>query len=131
MKRFMMIATVALLIPVTSAFAHHRFGDEFDAKAPITLKGTVTKVEWGNPHVMIYADVKDKDGRTANWAFEAAGPALMEIKGWKQDMFKAGDEISVQGYKAKTEPNHAAARMITLADGKSLSSAPDDGGPKT
>src|SRR4029079_7714702 len=94
MKR-LMIATLAVLIPVTSAFAHHRFGDEFDAKAPITLKGTVTKVEWGNPHVMIYADGKDKEGHTEKWGFEAAGPALMEIKGLKQEMFRAGEEISV------------------------------------
>jgi hypothetical protein len=130
MKRFM-IATLALLIPVTSAFADHRFGDEFDAKAPVTLKGTVTKVEWGNPHVMIYADVKDKDGHTENWGFEAAGPALMEIKGWKQTMFKAGDEISVHAYKAKSEPNRAGARTITLARGKTMSAAPNDGGPKT
>ena len=130
MKR-LTIVTLALLIPMTSAFAHHRFGDEFDAKAPVTLTGTVTKVEWGNPHVMIYADVKDKDGHTENWGFEAAGPALMEIKGWKSDMFKAGDEISVHAYKAKSEPNRAAARTITLANGKSMSSAPNDGGPKT
>jgi len=126
----LMIATLAVMIPITSAFAHHRFGDEFDAKAPITLMGTVTKVEWGNPHVMIYADVKDKDGRTENWGFQAAGPALMETKGWKQDMFKPGEEITVQAYKAKSEPNRASARMITLADGKSASAAPNDGGPK-
>jgi len=129
--KLLMVTTLALLIPITSAFAHHRFGDEFDAKAPITLKGTVTKVEWGNPHVMIYADVKDKDGRTENWALEAAGPALMEIKGWKQDMFKAGEEITVHAYKAKVEPNRAGARTITLANGKSDSVAPNDGGPKT
>ena len=129
--RLLMVATLALLIPVTSAFAHHRFGDEFDANAPVTLKGTVTKVEWGNPHVMIYADVKDNEGHTQNWGFEAAGPALMEIKGWKQDMFKAGDEITVHAYKSKQDTNRAGARMITLANGKSASVAPNDGGPKT
>jgi len=127
----LMIATLALLIPVTSAFAHHRFGDEFDAKAPITLKGTVTKVEWGNPHVMIYADVKDKNGKSENWGLEAAGPALMELRGLKQDMFKSGDEISVHAYKAKSEDHRAGARTITLASGKSVSVAPNDGGPKS
>jgi hypothetical protein len=127
----LMIAALAMLIPMTSAFAHHRFGDEFDVKAPITLKGTVTKVEWGNPHVMIYADVKDKEGHTENWALEAAGPALMEIKGWKMDMFRAGDEISVHAYKAKSDDHRAGARTITLASGKSMSVAPNDGGPKS
>jgi hypothetical protein len=127
----LMIAALAMLIPMTSAFAHHRFGDEFNAKAPITLKGTVTKVEWGNPHVMIYADVKDKDGRMENWGFEAAGPTLMETKGWKQSMLKAGDEISVHAYKAKSEHNRAGARTITLASGKTMNVAPNDGGPKS
>ena len=129
MKR-LTIAAFALLIPMTSAFAHHRFGDEFDAKAPITLKGTVTKVEWGNPHVMIYADVKDKDGKTENWGLEAAGPLLMELRGLKQDSLKAGDEISVHAYKAKSADHRAGARTITLASGKSVSVAPNDGGPK-
>lgn len=127
----LMVVTLALLMPVTSAFAHHRFGDEFDAKAPITLKGTVTSVEWGNPHVMIYADVKDKDGHTEKWGFEAAGPALMEIKGLKQDMLKAGEEISVHAYKAKSEDHRAGARTITLASGKTVNVAPNDGGPKS
>ena len=130
MKR-LMIAILAVLIPVTSALAHHRFGDEFDVKAPMTVKGTVTKVEWGNPHVMIYADVKDKDGKTENWGFEAAGPLLMELRGLKAEMFRAGDEISVHAYKAKSEDHRAGARTITLASGKSVEVAPNDGGPKS
>jgi hypothetical protein len=122
--------TLALLIPATTAFAHHRFVDEFNAKAPVTLKGTVTKIDWSAPHVTISADVKDKDGKMENWTFEAAGPQDLEAKGWKKDTLKPGDTFTAHAYKAKTEANLAAARSITLADGKKLNSAPNDGGPK-
>ena len=124
------ILALVLLIPASSAFAHHRFVDEFDAKAPVTLKGTVTKIDWSAPHVMIFADVKDKDGKMENWGLEAAGPAQLIAKGWKKDTLKPGDTITVHAYRAKAEINTAGARTITLANGKKMSSAPNDGGPK-
>jgi hypothetical protein len=122
--------TSAFLILTGSAFAHHRFVDEFDAKAPLTLKGIVSKVDWSAPHVMIHADVMDKDGKMKSWSFEAAGPTQLEGKGWHKDTLKPGDTFTVHAYRAKSEPNVAGARTITLADGKKLSAAPNDGGPK-
>jgi len=129
MKKIAILA-LALLVPAGTAFAHHRFVDEFNAKAPVTLTGKVTKIDWSAPHVMIFADVKDKDGKMENWGFEAAGPQQLEAKGWKKDTLKPGDSFTVHAYKAKNEPNRAGARTITLADGKKLNSAPNDGGPK-
>ena len=129
MKKIAILSS-AFLVLTGSAFAHHRFVDEFDAKAPVMLEGTVSKVDWSAPHVMIYADVKDIGGKVTNWSFEAAGPTQLEGKGWHKDTLKPGDKFTVQAYRAKTEQNRAGARIITLPDGKKLSAAPNDGGPK-
>jgi Family of unknown function (DUF6152) len=96
------------------------------------LTGTIMKVDWTDPHVVIQIGVRDAGGQTRTWNFEGASPSMMQKKGWQKDMLKEGQQITVQGYRAKSEPFVAAARMITLADGKSMSSADDDdGGPKT
>lgn len=130
MKLYQPAALVVALAMIGPAFAHHAFNAEFDASAPVSLSGTVTKVDWAEPHVVIHLAVADAGGQTRNWNFEAAGPSAMQKKGWQKDMIKEGQKITVKGYRAKSEPFVAAARMITLSEGKSMSSADDqDGGP--
>jgi hypothetical protein len=125
-------SALGLLIVTAPALAHHPFASEFDANAPVTLTGKVTKVEWSDPHVVLHVAVNDPGGQTRNWSLEAASPAALEKKGWTQTLLKEGDQITVRGYRAKSEPFTAAARSIELPGGKNLPSGDDnDGGPKT
>jgi hypothetical protein len=125
------LAAVALLMVGGPALAHHPFASEFDANAPVTLTGTVEGVNWNNPHVNFRVAVKDNSGETRNWTFQAASPATLQKKGWTKTTLKEGEKITMQGYRAKSEPFVAAARMISLPNGKKLSSASNDGGPQT
>jgi Family of unknown function (DUF6152) len=132
MRTFAIVAAIAALSIAGPAWAHHPFEAEFDANAPVRLSGTITKVDWADPHVVVQIVVADPGGQTRSWNCEGASPSMMQKKGWQKDMLKEGQQITVQGYRAKSEPFVAAARMITLADGKSMSSADDDdGGPKS
>jgi hypothetical protein len=99
-------------------------------RSPISFKGVVTKLDWMNPHVYFYVDVKADDGKTINWACEAGNPNALARHGWKKDSLKAGDEITVTGFRAKDGTFTANARSIILADGKKVFAASsDDGGP--
>jgi hypothetical protein len=128
MKRAIFAAAGALLLTAAPAFAHHPFSAEFDANAPVHINGKVSRIDWGNPHVMI--QVVATNGNQ-NWTLEAASPTELAKKGWSRDTVKIGDQIAVDAYKAKSEPNTASARTIELPGGKKLSAADDeDGGPK-
>src|ERR1051325_5076203 len=119
--KLLLLATMAgLLIPVTSAFAHHAFAAEYDEKKPITLTGTVTKVEWMNPHVFFYIDVKDADGKVTNWRGEGGNLSTLMRRGWRKDSLKVGETITVEGSLAKNGQPLVNARSVTLADGKRL-----------
>jgi hypothetical protein len=130
MKPAMLVA-FGLLVAAGPAFAHHPFASEFDAQAPVTLTGMVTGVDWNDPHVMIHVAVKDPGGQTRDWNMEAGSPNEMTQKGWSESMLNRGTQITVQGYRAKTEPFVMAARTIELPGGKRLSSSSNDGGPQT
>jgi hypothetical protein len=124
-------AALGLLALTVPAFAHHPFASEFDASAPVNLTGKVTKVDWNEPHVVFHVAVTDPSGQTRDWSLEAASPAMLEKKGWTKTMLKEGDQITVRGYRAKSEPFTGAARSIELPDGKKMPSGDDnDGGPK-
>ena len=126
---FLLIAT-AVFFAAISAKAHHGFSSEFDGSKPIELKGVVTKVDWANPHVYFYIDVKDSSGKVANWGCETAGPGSLHRQGWMHDSLKVGDQVTVDGYPAKDGSKLADARDVTLADGRKLLGAtPGDGGP--
>jgi|SRR5579863_8442632 len=110
--------------------AHHSFAAEYDQKQPITFKGVVTKLDWMNPHVYFYVDVKDKDGKVEHWACEAGNPNALARRGWKKNSLKAEDQITVEGFRAKDGSFTMNARSITLADGtKVFAASSDDGGP--
>jgi hypothetical protein len=102
------------------ALAHHSFAAEYDNKKPVDLTGTVTKVEWMNPHARFYLDVKDDKGTVTNWEFELGSPNGLMRQGWTRNSMKIGDSISVQGSLAKDGSNLANARTVKLSDGKRL-----------
>jgi hypothetical protein len=102
------------------ALAHHSFAAEYDNKKPVDLTGTVTKVEWMNPHARFYLDVKDDKGTVTNWEFELGSPNGLMRQGWTRNSMKIGDSVSVQGSLAKDGSNLANARTVKLSDGKKL-----------
>jgi len=105
---------VACLAASGRALAHHSFSAEFDEKKPITLTGTVTKVEWTNPHIWFFMDVKNANGSVANWGFEMGGPAQLLRLGWKHDSMKVGDVVTVDARRARDDSNHANAQAVTM-----------------
>ena len=115
MRVYSGILLVALCCAVAMpALAHHAFSAEFDAAKPIKLTGTVTKVEWENPHAWFYVDVKDTAGRVDNWGFELGSPNLLVRAGWGRNTLKVGDVITVEASRAKSGANIANAKVVTL-----------------
>src|SRR5215472_17062003 len=108
---------VAAALPV---LAHHSFAAEYDAAKPVTLTGTVTKVEWMNPHARFYIDVKDAAGKVTNWEFELGSPNGLMRRGWTRNSLKSGDVVTVDGSLAKDGSSLANARTIKLADGRKV-----------
>jgi hypothetical protein len=96
------------------AFAHHSFSAEYDIHKPIAMTGTITSVEWQNPHTWFYLDVKDDGGNVTNWGMELASPNLLIRNGWTRSTLKAGDVVTVDGYGAKNGKNIGNARTIVI-----------------
>ena len=103
-----------------SVVAHHAFAAEFDAKKPVEFTGTVTKMEWFNPHVWLYLDVKKPDGTVEAWAFEAGTPNVLFRRGFTKESLKPGTEVKIDGYRAKDGTRRANGREMTFADGRTL-----------
>jgi hypothetical protein len=119
-----------LLLAAMPVLAHHSFAAEYDSTKPISLTGSVTKVEWMNPHARFYVDVKDEGGKVSNWEFELGSPNGLMRQGWTRSSMKIGDVVSVDGYVAKDGSKLGNARTIKTADGKKLfAGSTTDGGP--
>jgi uncharacterized protein DUF6152 len=112
---------IALSLLLSSTLdAHHSFSAQYDASKPVEMRGTVTKVEWTNPHARVYIDVRDDKGQTANWNFEMASPNILVRNGWKQNTVKIGDQITVSGYLARRGDHMAIAGAVADANGKPI-----------
>jgi hypothetical protein len=127
------VATAAILAANVPLIAHHAFSAEFDAKAPVTLKGPITKVEWINPHAWLHMDNQLANGKTEAWMVEGGTPNTLQRNGITRDSVKVGTIILVSGYRAKDGRMRANGRDITLPDGRTLfmgssgTGAPRDG----
>jgi hypothetical protein len=121
-----LIVVVAAFLTATSVVAHHSFASEYDSKKPVTLEGTVTKVEWMNPHVYFYINVKDANGKITNWALEMGQPAGLQRQGWTRNTLQIGDLVKVEGSLARNGTPLANARNV-FKGGKKMGAASSEG----
>lgn len=132
MKTKLVVCMAGLLVAAAVPLvAHHSFAAEYDSNAKLTLKGTVTKVDWMNPHIWIYVDAKDDTGKMVHWQCEGGPPNTLTRNGWTKDALKNGDEITIEGFRAKDGTNTCNSRSVTLPDGRRVfAGSADDNGPK-
>ena len=121
-KLTVVVMSVGLFFAGTpvSLRAHHAFAAEFDAKKPVHFEGTVTKMEWVNPHVWLHIDVKKPDGSVENWAFEAGTPNVLFRRGFTKESLLPGTKVVVDGYQAKDGLKRASGRDLTFSDGRKM-----------
>ena len=120
MKTIPATVVLALLLAPLSLVAHHAFAAEFDRAKPVKVQGAVVKVEWTNPHIWVYVDSKDEKGSVAHWQCEGGSPNTLTRQGWSKDSLKQGDQVTIDGYRAKDGSNTCNSSSVTLADGKRL-----------
>jgi hypothetical protein len=114
------LIVLLLLVSVGSLRAHHSFAAQYDRNKPVTLKGTVTKVEWANPHIYFYVDVRTPDGKVENWALEGGAPNALYRNGWRKDSLQVGHVVTVDAWLAKDGSKLANMRAVVLDDGRQV-----------
>ena len=127
--RLMALAfALGALVPLPAA-AHHSFAAQFDGSKPITLQGLVTKVEWRNPHIWVYLDVKNPDGSVTAWQCEGGAPNALTRQGWTRNTLKLGEAVTIDGYLAKDGTKTCNARTWKFGGRTVFAGSADDGGP--
>ena len=114
MRTILAVTLAASMLAAAPGYAHHSFAAEFDADKPVKLVGTVTKIEWTNPHAWFYIDVMDDSGKIANWGWELGSPTSLVRLGWSRNALKVGEVVTVEGSRSRDGSNTANARSITL-----------------
>ena len=112
------VLTGCLLVSSVVIFAHHAYTAEFDTSKPVKLTGVLTKVEWSNPHIWVYLDVKDDRGNVMNWGFSASPPGMLQRRGITKSSLKLGEALTISGHRAKDGSNNASGNVVTFADGR-------------
>src|SRR5262245_61063609 len=120
MKTNGLLAAGLVLAMARPAAAHHSFSAEFDQTKPVTLAGVVTKLEWMNPHIWVYLDVKDERGTPQRWQCEGGAPNTLTRNGWTRDSLKFGDQVTIDGWLARDGSRTCNAREVKLPDGRSV-----------
>jgi hypothetical protein len=117
---------IGLSMAVAPIRAHHSFVAEYDGSKPVKVSGVVTRVEWTNPHIWFYIDVKDDQGRITNWGFSGGPPGVLQRRGISRSALKVGDTVMVEGFRARDGSNNASGGRVTFADGRSVFTASNE-----
>lgn len=125
-RNFPLVAAFMLLVLVTPIFAHHSETAEYDVTKPVKVTGTISKVEWMNPHIWFYVDVKDENGKITTWGFSSAPPGMLLRRGITKDVLKIGAVVNVEGSRARDGSNNASGRKVTFADGRNVFTASEE-----
>lgn len=126
MIKTLVLLTTVLLASAIPVVAHHSFAAEYDSTKPVNVTGTLTRVEWTNPHIWFYLDVKDESGNVTNWGFSAAPPGVLMRRGIPKDVLKVGATIRVQGFRARDGSNNASGGTVTFPDGRRVFTASNE-----
>jgi hypothetical protein len=125
-RLFVLAAGLSLVLGPQGVRAHHSEAAEYDAAKPVQVSGTLKGVEWKNPHVWFYVDVKDENGNITTWGFSAAPPGALMRRGITKDALKIGSVVKVDGVRARDDSHNASARRVTFADGRNIFAGPEE-----
>ena len=130
MKALVSVLAIAALLAAAAhpTIAHHSFAAEYDDQKPLKITGTLTKVDWMNPHIWYYVDVKNPDGSTTTWAISGGAPGQLMRRGITKDLLVIGSTVNVEGFKAKDGSNNGFGQRVTYQDGRNVFTATDPAG---
>lgn len=117
------VAVLLLAVPAVPVSAHHSFAAVFDSDQPVSVTGTITRVEWLNPHIWFYVDVVEADGKITEWGFSSAPPGVLMRRGITKDALRIGAVVNVEGFRARDGSNNASGGSVTLPDGRNVFTA--------